>query len=413
MYSASRNDEIGEMRRLADRMAGLDPSELNDTELAVDLVAFRRQLDRMEAVYTRLARAAECRGIGLEDGARSTAAWISWKTGRVPAAVHHTLKVGEVCELLPRTAGLWAAGEITTPAVEAIAAARVAHADEQLIACEDDLLEPALRRDHRSLRVMTRHFRECALADGSRPAPTGGLTISNLDGRTVLNGEAYGTTAETITHAIHTFMPPPVEGDTRTSAERRLDAFERICEIALGRGTDAEPARPAVTYFTHQTVDGVQALTIAGFTGVISPADRDRILCDCDLTEIALDELGLPASIGKATGTWTTSTRKAIVARDGHCQFPGCDLPAAWTDLHHVVHREHGGPSTHTNGVCLCRKHHTFLHRNPRWTTTFEHQRFRVYRPDGTELDPDPWHDDVPNAEPSGLMNPVTLTLSA
>ncbi len=401
MYSEYRDETIVEMRQFADRLSGLDPAELNDSELAMDLITLRRQLDRMEAVYTRLARAAECRGIGLEDGARSTAAWIAWKTGRTSSAVHHTLKVGEVCELLPRTAALWAAGEITTPAVEAITAARVPHADEELVACEDDLLEPALRRDHRSLRVMTRHFRECALADGSRPAPTGGLRISTVDGRTVFDGEAYGTTAETITHAVNTFTPAPVEGDTRSAAERRLDALERICEVALARGTDAEPARPSVTYFTHESVGGVQPLTIAGFTGVISPADRDRILCDCTLTEIALDELGLPASIGTATGTWTTSTRKAIVARDGHCRFPGCDLPAAWTDIHHVLHREHGGPSTTTNGVCLCRRHHTFLHRHPHWTTTFEHQHLRVHRPDGTELDPDPW------------MNDAHLTLTA
>ncbi len=412
MYSEYHDEPLAELRRLADRLSGLDPAELSDDELSVDLIGLRRQLDRFDAVYTRLARAAECRGIGLEDGARSTAGWISWKTGRTPAAVHHTLKIGEVCEVLPRTARLWAAGEITTPAVEAITAARVAHADEALVACEDDLLEPALRRDHRILRVMTRHFKECALADGSRPAPTDGITLSELNGRTVVHGEFNGTAAETITHAISTFTPPPGEHDDRTAAERRAEAWTRICEVALARGTDAEPARPAVTYFTHRRTDGMQPLTIAGFTGVIGPADRDRILCDCDLTEIAVDELGLPASIGRATGTWTAGTRRAIVARDGHCRFPGCDLPAPWTDVHHVVHREHGGPSITTNGVCLCRRHHTFLHRHPDWTTTFEHQHLRVYRPDGTELDPDPWRDG-PDAHAGTAMNPVTLTLTA
>lgn len=412
MYSGCQRDTLAEMRRIADRLSGLDPAELNDPALASTFVALSRQLDRFDAVRTRLARAMEVRGVGLEDGARSTAAWIAWKTGRTSSAVHHTLKVGEVCELLPRTAALWAAGEITTPAVEAITAARVPHADEELVACEDDLLEPALRRDHRSLRVMTRHFRECALADGSRPAPTDGITLSELNGRTVVHGEFHGTAAETITHAISTFTSPPGEHDDRTAAERRAEAWTRICEVALARGADAEPARPSVTYFTHESVGGVQPLTIAGFTGVISPADRDRILCDCTLTEIALDELGLPASIGTATGTWTTSTRKAIVARDGHCRFPGCDLPAAWTDIHHVVHREHGGPSTTTNGVCLCRRHHTFLHRHPDWTTTFEHQHLRVHRPDGTELHPDPWRDG-PDAHAGTAMNPVTLTLTA
>ena len=81
-------------------------------------------------------------------GARSTAAWISWKTGRVPAAVHHTLKIGEVCELLPRTAALWAAGEITTPAVEAITAqARTCHSIEEVASAMDEFGAPYVIKD--------------------------------------------------------------------------------------------------------------------------------------------------------------------------------------------------------------------------------------------------------------------------
>ncbi len=43
------------------------------------------------------------------------------------------------------------------------------------------------------------------------------------------------------------------------------------------------------------------------------------------------------------------------------------------------------------NGVHLCRRHHVFLHQHRDWHFTFDHQHFRVYRADGTEVHPDAW----------------------
>lgn len=38
-------------------------------------------------------------------------------------------------------------------------------------------------------------------------------------------------------------------------------------------------------------------------------------------------------------------------------------MPAAWTDLHHVIHWEHGGPTEMWNLASLCRFHHGVVHR--------------------------------------------------
>jgi predicted restriction endonuclease len=62
-----------------------------------------------------------------------------------------------------------------------------------------------------------------------------------------------------------------------------------------------------------------------------------------------------------------------------------------WCDAHHFRHWEHGGTTSTTNGLLLCRRHHTFLHRHLDWTFTFDHQQFRVCRPDGTEVHADAW----------------------
>jgi 5-methylcytosine-specific restriction endonuclease McrA len=54
--------------------------------------------------------------------------------------------------------------------------------------------------------------------------------------------------------------------------------------------------------------------------------------------------------------------RALIAARDRGCRFPGCRMPIGFTDVHHVVPREHGGHTIVTNLVALCRRHHTAVH---------------------------------------------------
>ena len=56
------------------------------------------------------------------------------------------------------------------------------------------------------------------------------------------------------------------------------------------------------------------------------------------------------------------SLRRALVVRDGGCRFDACDRPAAWTDAHHIVHWAGGGPTSLSNLVLLCRRHHRAVH---------------------------------------------------
>lgn len=60
--------------------------------------------------------------------------------------------------------------------------------------------------------------------------------------------------------------------------------------------------------------------------------------------------------------------RRAVELRDGRCRWPGCDAPAQRAQVHHIVHRQDAGPSTLSNLVLLCGRHHLhFIHRL-RWT---------------------------------------------
>ena len=42
----------------------------------------------------------------------------------------------------------------------------------------------------------------------------------------------------------------------------------------------------------------------------------------------------------------TTAQRRAVSARDRHCTARGCTRPPAFTDLHHLIHRQDSGTTT-------------------------------------------------------------------
>ncbi|GFZ75567.1 hypothetical protein GCM10010921_31320 [Microbacterium album] len=61
---------------------------------------------------------------------------------------------------------------------------------------------------------------------------------------------------------------------------------------------------------------------------------------------------------------FNTHQRRAITARDGGCVIPGCTIPAAWCEIHHVDEHANGGPTHTDNGVLVCWWHHHNLERS-------------------------------------------------
>ena len=86
--------------------------------------------------------------------------------------------------------------------------------------------------------------------------------------------------------------------------------------------------------------------------------------------------ISLPLDIAATTDTIPVHLRRAVRKRDKHCRFPGCDLPAAGCEVHHIKPRKDGGQHALPNLALLCRFHHLIaIHR---WGWQF------TLHPDGT-----------------------------
>ncbi len=174
---------------------------------------------------------------------------------------------------------------------------------------------------------------------------------------------------------------PPI--DPRTRGQKQADTLLGALQHALAAAdADVLPAsgghRPQVLVtIDHQTLlrqireAGVldagehaldTALSCMDFTGPVDPREIRRIACDADIIPAVLGGDGEILDLGRARRLFTRAQRKAITSRDGGCAAPGCGIPAAWCEVHHIDHWEHGGPTDVDNGVLLCSHHHHAVH---------------------------------------------------
>jgi hypothetical protein len=68
--------------------------------------------------------------------------------------------------------------------------------------------------------------------------------------------------------------------------------------------------------------------------GDIVDVETIRMLaCDCSVSRIILGPDSEVLDVGRKTRVWTTTLRRAIIARDRHCQADGCERDYRYCDI--------------------------------------------------------------------------------
>jgi Domain of unknown function (DUF222) len=156
-----------------------------------------------------------------------------------------------------------------------------------------------------------------------------------------------------------------------------------VADAAAGPAPGQEPAGPALDPDLPGPLDaarrGGTLNRLPGaelaWAGPISGELARRLCCDAMITRVVTDGASQPLDIGRQTRVVPTGMRRALLVRDRHCQYPGCDIPGQWCDAHHLDHWALGGATKLANLVLLCPYHHTRLHLSGHWLRR---------RPDGT-----------------------------
>jgi hypothetical protein len=371
-----------------ERLAGTDVDSMCDTELHDEFVSLSREVDRLECRRARVLAAIHRRGIPDAVGAVSTPMWAQRQTGWRAREARAALDTALALDDFRLTGKAWAQGEISSGTAHAICHGTPAGHEDAYAEIEENLVDLAAANDWRGLQTAIAYARRCADAlDDREPSDLNGLRHSKVGDRWATSGDLDDLAGSTVDKALRAATDKPTEGDLRSAAKRRADALVRIARFFL----DHEDLpieggeRPHISLIEESDTVAAGLPSTSEFGPSMSAADLATLLCDARIDRIVMDRCRQPFDLGRLSHTPTKKMRRAIVARDRCCRFPGCDRRASWSDIHHVRAWIDGGETKIANLVLLCPYHHHLIHRKG-WRTTFDGVTFTVFKPDGTIL---------------------------
>ena len=140
-----------------------------------------------------------------------------------------------------------------------------------------------------------------------------------------------------------------------------FDTLRRAVE-----GPAVEDPGRAGRLFQLAPVADVERFAVAEILGAgpIPSTVLARLACDSEISRVVFGRESQVINVGRGERSYAGPRRKAVIARDGHCRYPGCTAPPALGEIHHINEwvRDHGDTDINT-GVLLCWHHHDLVHR--------------------------------------------------
>lgn len=195
-----------------------------------------------------------------------------------------------------------------------------------------------------------------------------GGDTSNIEGGTDGNGAVLGPEAFGVDVSSSEESDPT---DSRSRAQKDHDALATALNVALASRElpvlQGANATIVVEVKEEDLVDPMSENTdslvgwLVDHQGSQTPVRRsslNHLFCGAQVQSVVRNSLGKITALGTPTRIFGANQRRAIALRDGGCVIPGCTVPPAWCEIHHVVPYADGGPTHTDNGVTLCRFHH-------------------------------------------------------
>ena len=348
--NATANSATLDLDTLADRIAQTAASlDAATHRLLTDLRAFDRQ-----------------NGWVIQ-GAVSCAHWLSWKCGIALGAAREKVRVANALAALPLIDDQLRRGQLSFSKVRALS--RVATPEN-----EAKLVELGRGSSAAQLEKI------CRLVDQLRPPdPAVEEERRWLRARDTSSGMVRIETQLRPEEAARVLAACDVFAG---AAHERVDALLTMAEATL-RGD--QPDRPPVEVLLH-----IDAATLTGHhqdTAVSAETSR-RLLCDAGVIPILDDANGSTRDVGRKCRVFSGALRRALLARDKGCRFPGC-THTRYLHGHHVRHWVDGGPTSLENGLTLCTCHHTLVHEGG-FRVVLDGDGWRSLRPDGRGVGDEP-----------------------
>lgn len=390
---------------------------LSQDEALELLLTLHAQADRLTVAAARLSTTVDDDGLWATEGARSFAHWLAARTGSTLATARATVATGRALrDHLPITAAAGLAGEVSADQVatmvrvaatsEVRRAALAAPADE----CgEGFLVDHAKQNGADGFRNLARRWAAAADPESDERGCVEAcdrefVAMSATSGGYHLAGFLTTEHGAVVLTALGAVMGAPAPDDRRTTQQRRAQGLADLARLVLDHGlvgtgsavrphlsvvVDFETLRRAVAgsapadeqdeafrraassrrdgcLFRLAPVADVERFAVAEVLGAgpVPASVLARLACDSEISRVVFGPDSQVINVGRAERTFTGPRRKAVIARDVTCRFPGCTAPPALGEIHHIAQwaRDHGDTDVNA-GVLLCWHHHDLVHR--------------------------------------------------
>jgi hypothetical protein len=381
--------------------------------LGDEIAELSAHLEAATARLLDLIREFDARG-GWNSGFSSCAAWLSWRVGYAPGAARERVRVARALGTLPLLAQALARGELSYAKVRELTCVATPETEETLLAVGRAGTAEHVERIVRGWRrmdlkaenqVANRHHAARALH-----------VYQDEDGTVRIHGRLTSEVGALLLKALEAAREclyqrgrdQALDDNPPTMEQLQADALALLAETALHKGID--PGAPGERYQVVVHVD-TAVLADAEQTGQsvleggarVPAGTSQRLACDATRVLMRQDAEGRVIEVGARTRTIPPAIRRALQHRDKGCRFPGCGV--RFGQGHHVRHWAHGGPTTLSNLVMLCRRHHRAVHEEGFQVERQPDGELRFRRPNGVAIP------QVPPA-PDLLEDPVAVIRS-
>lgn len=422
VLDADLPDQLAALEALVDAISSADHEEERTCHTGRDLgeasVRVHRACARLDGKRYQWLNAEECDGVwaASQFRPRTFASHVAHTHGISYRRARQTVKLAhQLRDDIPEFGEALRDGTIAPDQVDALAATaltsstRIAALSEPVgteaeqgsvaepssdvpLTVEQYLLEQAQQLRPDQVRHLGRHFAHVADPDaderGYRQAKEREYVelVRTLDGWH-LSGFLTEENGRLLQTALDAVQVPPSEADMRSGQQRRAQALADVAHLLLDRGLVGTSAsvRPhvgvligpeemerlirnaGVTEAPLAPTAGQQwrrmlqnsPPTWADGTGPVPEAVLRRLASCGEVYRVLFSSENEVLNHGRAHRTFTAAQRRALIARDQGCTWPGCTAPPSVCESHHArVHWADGGATDVSNGALLCYHHH-------------------------------------------------------
>ena len=353
----------------------------SNEKLTESIDALHAGISGAQRELLRLIAEGDRRELWRNSGARDMAHWISirhgisdWKARRWIAAAH-------ALEGLHRLSEAFSSGELGLDKVVELARFATAETEGRLIGWARGVSCGCIRR--KADVAARQSIEDVRDAEKARFLSWWYLDDGRRFGLEAELPAAQGAVVARALERLADELPAmPGEDDPVWADARRADALVALCSSRIAADADPDRATVVVHAPLDALVSGGRGCEVEG-GGVIHSETARRLLCNGRVQAVIEDEAGQPVRLGRTSREPSAWMMRQLRYRDRECRFPGCGA-RRYTQAHHIVWWERGGPTDLDNLLLVCTFHHKLVHEYGWAVRRDADGTARWFRSDGT-----------------------------